>query len=259
MQSDLEKYATILALPSNLDIQKYGFQWDGRDGHLHPIESTPLKRALLAKTNNALTLITAGSLIWTAKRISPRVDTTKILQAAEVNLCWQANQLYFDRESPKFFNDDISSVWLGVVDSFGLKGTRDFHRTPRKHTAFPPLQDTANLISMTRHVLGPLFEADYKAWLESLIERLNEIAPNPHQNEEKPADSEDEDAWQEYLSRHMGPPLPLEAANMARPFDMDNRAELYSNFLQSVDWAANPYLASPEKMKTLGYVGEPYR
>ncbi|MDO6587954.1 hypothetical protein Q4543_20795 [Salipiger sp. 1_MG-2023] len=249
----------IMDLPEGLETPPYGFDWTGPVDHRAPSRMTPFKEALLGKTHNALTLLAAGSMIWAARRLSRAGDVTKLIQIAEVNLCWQASPLYFNRDSPYFFEEDEDEYGLieEIVETIAMNGTTDFQRSPGRHNPFPPLQDTANIVALSQHVMGARFESAFKDWARGLVTRLAVIAPNPEQQRVDPPRPKD-DGYSAYKARLIGPPLPPEAANLSLPFDPGMRAALYSAFLQRVDWAANPYLNPPDKMKALGFEGEPY-
>lgn len=253
-----DQFYSLIDLPAGLDQPPHGILWEGRDKHLAPTRDTPLKRAVLGRTNNALSLIIAASMIWAAKRLSLKGDVTKVLRVAEATLCWQASPRYFNDDSPYFFGDPGLGLVERITETVAAKGTTDFQRAPGRHHPLPPLQDVADMVALTRHVLGERFDPAYKDWLRGLIDRLGGVAPRP---------GAPDDVWPELgtadyatrLSGVVGQPLPPEAANMARPFDPGERAALYSAFLRQVDWASNPYLNPPDKMKALGFDAEPYQ
>ncbi|MEO0910179.1 MAG: hypothetical protein AAFX96_07510, partial [Pseudomonadota bacterium] len=90
------------------------------------------------------------------------------------------------------------------------------------------------------------------------IGRLDELTPLVPQ---ELRDIEEDESLENFLAivkRNIGPAKPISIVDPTvdpSNVDFDN---LYSEFLMSVDWRANPYLRSPEEMYSLGFKGKAY-
>lgn len=180
------------------------------------------------------------------------------LWLAETVLCWQSDPLYFNRDFPKQFIRPMPKAREATA-TLCSKTSALFMANPGEHVIGPPIQITENVVALTRHVLGPKFKAQLRTWLTAVIRRLDTLAANPYQDFRSKSDFDSDVEWLEYKRRNMGPPLPIEVADPSREIAPADLAPLYANFIASVDWAANPYLRSPDELRQAGFVGEPYR
>ena len=260
MSLSIEFYYDTVGVPSGVALSRADFEWEGPDEHLSPVRETPLKNALYGKTNCGLVLISAATLIWAARTMHNLANVSPCIHMAEALLCWQADPRYYDISAPAYPEDDDDEDYVEdeVVETFCVEATSFFMASPGEHTADPEIEATANLICLTRHILDPTPRKLYKAWLKSLIRRLDEIAPNPAQTFMSISDFASPEEFAAYERKNMGEPLPLEAANMSREYSPASGHDLFQTFLRDVDWRTNPNLSSPEDMVALGFVGTPY-
>src|SRR4051812_37122277 len=116
-----------------------------------------------------------------------------------------------------------------------------------------------NIVALTRFALGDGLEDPFRVWVTAALKRLDRVAPNPVQDFRGRFDFGSEEEYQAHLRQNMGAPLPIDVVDTSKEVAPDALASLYATFLAKVDWAANPYLRSPESLQTAGFSGEPYR
>lgn len=258
MSESSDRLLRALPFPAGIEAGSVTFDWQGPDAHLAPLSATPLSEALKGKTNCGLVLLLAGSLLWTARRLARLTDAAPCVYAAETLLCWQSSPLYYDPDGPKQFQRPMP-VQREAAMTVCRKAAAIFMISPGRHIADPPIQLTENVIALTRFILGPELENPFRDWVRAVIDRLNALAPNPWQDFRGRFDFATEEEYLAHKARNMGEPLPIEVANPETPVDPAALPALYDAFLERVDWAANPYLRSPDALREAGFSGTPYR
>jgi hypothetical protein len=203
-------------------------------------EETDRIQSAIAKTTTAGAVALAlGCLEWVAWRFSKHTDVTVLLQA-------------------------IEAMWAGVVDVRYVRSLRDspFAISRKKSkgpergpvfVAYRQLKDLRNCLEsaqpaspesscavrMGRSVL-PNRDV-FETWWRFAVKRL---AETHLESEEGPDD--------------VGKPIPREALDPEVDYGARDAAEYLAAFLDRLDRARNPFLASPDEMKEAGFAGTPY-
>lgn len=252
---------SLLALPlvpDGIAAKSIDFDWKGPQAHLAPTRATPLGKALMGKTNCGLYVLLSGTLVWAARRLEFVADIRPLLQMAETLLCYQDDPRYFAEDGPSHLTSPLPPA-QEAVETLCYETSAIFMATPGRHASRPPIQAVENVASVTRFVLGSDGQKPFRKWMTDSIARLDEIAPNPHQDFRSRYDFGSAEEWEAYKILNMGEPLPLDVLLPGGASDPAGRAERFARFLASVDSSTNPYLASAETMLALGFVGTPYQ
>ena len=180
---------------------------------------------------------------------------------AETVLCWQSDPLYFNRNFAQQFIRPMPEVREAVAVALCRETSALFMVSPGERIVTdPPIQIAENVIALTRHVLGPDFEAPLRTSLKAVIRRLDALAPNPYQDFRGAFDFDsDADVPRVQEAQHGSTAADRGRGPEPRGITPADLAPLYADFIASVDWAANPYLRSPEELRQAGFVGKPYR
>lgn len=251
------KLLTLPLAPEGLAAKSVEFDWKGPQAHLAPTKATPLAKALMGKTNCALYVLLCGSLVWAARRLEFVAETKPLLQMAEALLCYQDDPRYFAEDGPSHLTVALPPA-QEAVETLCYETSAIFMATPGRHASRPPIQAVENVVSVTRHVLGPDWQKAFRKWVTESVAKLDVIAPNTHQDFRGRFDFGSVEDWEAYKALNMGPPLPLDVLVVDGPTDAADRSRSFATFISAVESSGNPYLASSEVMLGLGFVGTPY-
>lgn len=238
-------------VPVDVAAHSFDFKWNGPEAHLAPARKTPLSKALLGKTNCALFVLTAGTLVWAARRMDRIADVLPALCMSEALLCYQDDANYVRRDRPNHLESAMTKQ-REIIETLCYETTAIFQATPGEHSSRPPIQAAENVISVTRHILGLDWEGPFRDWVKSTLSRLDQIAANPSQTFLSAYDFESDDDFAKYIIRNVGPPLPISVCDTGVSPEPASLRRQYDEFLGGVDWTSNPYLAPPEMMRALG-------
>lgn len=169
-------------------------------------------------------------------------------------IAWRLNKHLSD---PMLFQM-IESVWAGIIDwrYMEVNNGPDWKvwqgpvRGPLC-AAFDLLHEIVKLVSkkqfaspeaiclsmLALHVV-PNPKA-FKDWRRFVIRRLVQMHPRPDDN-------------------LLGDPVPREALDPDFNYKPEMAKELFSNYLQNLNYKQNPFLSTPEKMIQKGFEGTPY-
>jgi hypothetical protein len=247
-----------LILPKDLPAKNVDFEWNGPGLHFAPLNATPLSKALMGKTNSALCTLCAGALVWGARRLEMVTEASPAYLIAEALLLWEDDPRYYHHPGPSSGTRPSGQAYEAIVDLF-RETTSIFKDSPGRHISDPPVQTVENVFSVVRQVLGPDWIDPFRKWTTQAIAKLDLLAVNTHQDFTGRFDHESEQAWEVHKALNMGRPIAIEVLNPGDVrWDSLHSDNVYGDFMTSVDWQQNRYLASPEHMTSLGFPGTPY-
>lgn len=96
----------------------------------------------------------------------------------------------------------------------------------------------AELVSLVRYTLPG--KSEFDNWLRDIIKKL-------------------EDSYQISSNGRAGPIVPRAFLDPAKPVDPAAIPTLLDEQLKQIEWQGNPFLASPDEMRSAGFAGTPYR
>lgn len=229
----------------------------------HHAASGTVTEALAKVTSAGSMLLIAGCMLWIARRLARVTDVTRCTLAAEALLCFQ--------DHPAYFGPSNSSEWPKAPDPRddaeravkAISGLlwRVYTISPGSHPLPPTVIDTAGqAVSMVRAALGAAGKKPFEAWLEQVLERLQQVAFNPRVAVRAQLRDQRFD-WSveaKFTRENVGPPLPPSLLDTRLRPEVSTLGAHYAQFLGGVDWKANPFLAPPEVMGKRGFKGSPY-
>jgi hypothetical protein len=237
-----------------------GLAWKGALKHTGPLAGTELQGALMRKTNCALYLIYIGCVSLCIKRTGPVLD-----QKLSRYLLGMAYAYQFDWRYPKLFGitiddvenkeDKVTAVRRSIAYFF-------FEIVGQASSFFTPQQvvhDVSYMIQLTRHLCGKANRKVVNAWLEGLIERLNQVAPLTIQHKPSIYDYPDRAAWEAATRQTHGKPLPLELLDLGLDLAGADLDVMATAWLRGLDPLANPLLQPADVLVAKGFQGIPYR
>ena len=251
-------------LPAIMPMAAGGLErlrWKGLTAHIGPTASfTPLQKALLDKTNCALYAIYIGCVGFCKLRTEAVLDQTMNRSLAEQIFCYQ-----FDWRYPKLFGlpitmvDEKAELISAVRRSVGFYFFEIVERTPSFFHSGRPTADVSFMINLTRFLLGDENQRVFDSWVESMIARMDEIAPYKDHPSPRLSDYTSREEWEATVLQVHGQPLPLNVLDPEfDPTAQDLRALAIAN-LNAINPTNNPLLAPPELLRERGFTGTPYR
>lgn len=246
-------------LPDGLPARSVSFDWDGPGEHFAPLNATPLSKALKGKTNSALCTLCAGALVWGARRLEMVTEASPAYLIAEVLLLWEDDPRYYHHPGPASGPRPSGPAYEAIVDMF-RETTSIFKDSPGRHVSDPPIQTVENVFSVVRQVLGPDWIDPFRSWTQQALAKLDQLAPNPHQDFTGRFDYDSEEEWEAHKALNMGRPIAVEVLNPGgETWTVERSDACYRDFMTSVKPAENRYLATPALMRDLGFSGTPYQ
>jgi hypothetical protein len=231
------------------------FPWKGQGLHYGPSQGTKLHDAL----SNLTTCAQAGvatlfeeCLLW---RLQSGVRFDVLLHHVHATLAWAIDWRYRDDSTLTLSVDTPANqaiydgVWmLQLITQDRLWKRPEFR-----------FDKTAALISVTKQTLPPTQAKSYLSWVQSVIQTAQTWGACPEGQWPRRKEFESETAYHEAVAPFFGKALPREALDPDSGYKPEQREELLNRFLAGLDWNANPFLRSPEKMKELDFEGTPYK
>jgi hypothetical protein len=233
-----------LPIPEGLSVAAFTGKWNGPLQHVGPERMTPLKEALCFKTNAALYSIYAGTLVWAAARLEGKTDTRQILMLAEALYAWQQDWRWFKRPEKIADLDDMDASDRPTATALYLADLihQDHIYENRMWSTEPMFATVAEAITLTRYNMPAATLPVFDAWLESLIARLDEVAPFDEQGNTPDLPEGDNPERRVWTGMVMGMPLPPSVLDLSRPVDQAGFHAEWVTLLASLDWERNDYL-----------------
>lgn len=260
----------LIDYPSDFSVTRFpGYKWRTE----WPKDAKVDERVFNTSTRG-LMLLTAGCMLWVAKRLEKCADAKRCYQAAEALICFQhAPQYCAELEYARFPSSvpkscqylGTSQTWDDPTVEIALEGTTHrlwtaYAKIPGSHPIRFKNDMPGRLVRSTKAVLGRSGSAPFRQWLDTMYERFETFAfvedkPRGHLVKRK---FPNEEEWNEHKVRLLGGVLPPDILQT----DREPNPALFSHqldaFLQNVDWASNPFLSSPDVMREHGF-DTPYR
>jgi hypothetical protein len=233
--------------------------WKGATRHIGPVQMmTKQVISLAGSTTCGTATKMAGVILWAAKRLETYTDVSFMYELAEASFAWQHDWRYFDTTT----DPRLKTPEQPVEKSASLKLAyfmRSNYDEDSWHSFYQPIMHLFHMVNITNHILTEKeIQSKFKKWIKLINIRLDSIAPAPDMDVPDFSDFESEQAYDDYCAPRRGKPLPPLVLNIDEDlsnYDLDLEAK---KFLQSLDFTKNRFLRSPEEMKELGFVGEPY-
>jgi hypothetical protein len=127
------------------------------------------------------------------------------------------------------------------------------------HSFYQPIIELSHMIHLVRYLLPEKVKHnEFKLWLDAIAVRLDTIALAPNLDVPNINDFENDAAYDAYCAPRRGNPLPPLVLNLNENLENVNLVSEAQKFIQLLDYTKNRFLRSPDEMKELGFVGEPY-
>ena len=211
------------------------FKWD--DATSDEVYITPdekLRRRIKLTSKRGVIALSLGFSEWIAWRFGKDDSSLTLLNMIEA--CWASlvDWRYLSKHAPVLDWDEWKGPVRGPLCAASKLISDVVRLTRTKQFASPE----AVCISRLALYVLPKPEA-FKEWRKFAISRLAETDPNREED-------------------RLGRPIPREALDPDFDYKPDQANELLLRFLQSLDYTSNPYLASPESIRNMGFEGTPY-
>lgn len=228
------------------------------------LPSSTLNLTLDNVTTAGSLLLLAGCMLWVARRLAKVTDVKRCYQVAEALLCFQDCPSYFGKRWPpiKPPRSDAERAVKALTDLMGIN--RGLWVGKASHPLPPGIAETASVaVTMVRTVLGAEAKGPFEAWLQTIVDRLQQFAANQRaialRAKMKGGVWFHYDVEERFTKQHMGPPLPPALLDLRFTPEAKTLGALYEQFLGAVDWQQNPFLATPKELARLPfYKGTPY-
>lgn len=212
-----------------------GYKWD--DATSDEIYTKPdqvLQNQIDKVSDRAIVALSVGFAEWVTWRFQPNNFQQDVLQFIEATWAGIIDWRYLAKEPPKHVWDEWEGSVLGPLSAAFNLLWEVLQLTMNDEFASP------ESVSLSRLALYVLPRPDsFRMWRRSTLLRLIKTHPR----------CEDE---------QLGSPVPREALDPSLNYDPEGSRAYLRAFLESLDCAANPYLASPKAMKAAGFEGTPY-
>jgi hypothetical protein len=253
-----QRLSDSLNIPADFGIADFPGEWSKPTDHTGPEGSSPLKTALVDKTQSALYAIYSAVLIWTARRLEYMTDIKPLEELAVALFCYQHDPAYLTtaRKRPRLLEIARREKYEATVLYFEYAIFYDRWCNNGDWSLFPNFSIVADAINLARHHMGARQRAVFDPWVEAVIERMNILAPLPQHADftwEIP-----EEAMPAQRLVTMGPPVPPQALDVRLDLEDFDMAAASKEFLTTVDWQGNRYLSRPEDISQRTN-GQPYR
>jgi|SRR5882672_6111268 len=232
------------------------FKWGHPRAHIGPYEGTALHDAVYRLTHCAAVTLAAGLEEWSAFRFQGMVDTGRYLAHAEALLAWPIDSRYYKGPS------DLENVESPPAESaMSVLADLACNATENTYLKFPATFPDAQVHQafLLRYVMPKSGKKAFDGWIAFVLKRLADVAPRPEEPIGDFKNYESKEAYRLAQRPYFGVPVPREALDPDFDYKPSMREELLDRYLQSVDWAHNEFLRSPDEMKALGFEGTPYR
>jgi hypothetical protein len=247
-----------LNVPADFGIGDFPAEWTKASNHTGPEGSSPLKAALVDKTQSALYSIYSAILIWTARRLEYMTDVKPLDELAVALFCYQHDPDYLTkgRRRPRLLEVSGKEKYEATVLYFEYAILYERWSNSGDWPLFPNFSIVADAINLSRHHMGSQQRAVFDPWVEEIIGRMNILAPLPQHADFTWDIPEEAMPAQRLIS--MGKPIPPQALDMNLDIRNLDMAGACAEFLRTVDWKGNRFLARPEEIEPR-FTGLPYR
>lgn len=249
-----------LAVPADLADRPIDKVWKGTPAHLGPHRYTAVRRSLEFKTSSALLALTAGSMLWAHERLRKQADTGTLLALSEAIFCYQVSPLYLNPiEKYRFIpTTDGMALPEGAAAIYPWIFFQKFFTFPKLWPIYPTIIDTAQAIYLTRYIM-PERSREYRKWVEAATRKLALVAHLPDPRLEPIPPGSPPEVFEAESKRVIGRPLSPWALNPDETFEAARNSDEIGQLLASADPSKNPFLRSPEELRSAGFAGPPYR
>ena len=212
------------------------FHWD--DGDTEQVEERPdepFVDALRRMSDRAILALTVAMAEWIVFRFQPFADVS--LPSHFLEAAWAAGADWrYHSEAWDAIVD--AERWTGPIKGPVSAAMFAVDVASQGYRVGDDLTDSALSVSnIALHVL-PQSER-FRDWRDRSVARLTVLYPR-----------NENDA--------IGPVVPREVFELTREYDSEYTEQFLNGLLRSLDYHANPFLASPETLKETGFVGKPY-
>ncbi|MCE1174553.1 MAG: hypothetical protein LWW77_08110 [Propionibacteriales bacterium] len=234
-------------------------EWKGAQAHIGPVETLDPQLIRLGRaTASAQVAMTAGILLWLTWRLKPLTEVDHNLELAEAAFAYTIDWRYLDVDAgPKGKAPDqppelsaakkVNSLMRQAVDADSYW-----------NSFFTPVDKTFHSARVTRYILPKPHKVKFGAWLNELSERTYQHFPLPDLPQRDIREFESREACYAYRAPRRGVAIPPQLLDPSFDYQPEQREDLLREFLAGLDRSRNRYLRSPEAMRELGFVGEPY-
>lgn len=236
-----------LHIPEDFGLGGFPADWEGAIHHVGPRGSSPLKSALVDKTQAGLYAIYSGVMMFAAERLKYHANTTSLRDLAVALFCYQhdASFLKKHKKRPRLLDISRREKFSASVLYFEYAIFYDRWANSGNWPLFPNFAIVAEAITLARHHMGPQQRDIFDPWVEGIIARMNIIAPLPqHANytwdlpeAEMPAQRRET----------MGQPIPPQTLDLSVDISGIDLGQASEEFISTVDWSGNSFLSLPGK------------
>jgi hypothetical protein len=211
------------------------FEWDDANpdkAYIKPDEA--LRNKIDTTSQRGVTALSLGFAEWIAWRFQHDNAHLTLLQLIEATWAGVIDWRYLSTDAPRL----RWSEWQGPVRGpicAAFKLLRDIVRLTRTKQFASP--ESVCVSRLALHVLTR--PEPFQDWRRFAMLRLAETDPRLQEDT-------------------LGKPIPRKALDPDIDYTREKGDDLLADFLGSLDYAANPYLASPENLKSAGFAGTPY-
>lgn len=208
--------------------------WDDADpGLVYLREDKKLRHELRDMSDRALLAVAAGFAEWIAVRFAKQTSDRMLFEKIEAVRAGIADWRYMShaRTPP-------SQAWQGPIRGpmWAAADVLDqiVDLVQRKQFASP---ETVCMAFLVVHVMPE--PKSFVDWRRAAITRLRKLYPLDR-------------------DQPLGTAVPPQALDPSCSFQPGTEASLMQKYLEALDWAANPFLSSPDDMRNAGFAGDPY-
>lgn len=233
--------------------------WKSYNSHIGPTERlTPLGKRIAGKTYCGLLSLAAGITAWCACRLRDRTDVSSLYHLYELIFAYQNDWRYFGEDALPYKDSVHSPMETSMVVGIEMSISDITSVVFFWKEGSVPDKGVFHMAQAVGYMLPARELKEYRKWLFATSDRLDAIAGRPLDYVPLEDECGDSKKWDSDVEASHGVPFSPQVLDVQKPFDMKDREELVKEFLTSLDWKSNPYLASPADMRKAGFEGEPY-
>lgn len=180
------------------------------------------------------------------------------LELAEAAFAYQIDWRYTDRTAGDVYEAPNAPPALSALMEATGYMWESLNKDKYWDNYYAPIMQTFHASHITQHIMPKEYRPAFVAWFERAIDRAQQHARRPPEPFRKMQEFDTMGEWRQFVGRHRGPSLPPELIDPAVDYQADEREARVAAFLSTLDWRRNRYLRSPDAMRALGFVGNPY-
>ena len=252
-------------VPEDLSTAPLQVYWEGPERHVGRSEQAirlgkwPFYEHFSNANFCAQLTLASGFLIWMARRFQHVVpdEAQECLELAEAVFAYQVDWRYTDRSAGRIHS---APSWPPARSAMMQNKLYMWHSMTKWESYYRPIQELYRMSELVKHIL-PVGKArkEFKSWMDFAQARLLKHASAPDVDSVMKSKFESVKAWQSWIAQFQGVALPPEILDPEFDYRPEHREELVADFLKGLDWRKNRFLRSPQTMREIGFVGEPYR